>query len=264
MSEKRHKRGEVRSDGMVFWAYQSKTTRSGDERWVTPEKFKSSIEAEKLRVSKLTIPTKERKRGEVRDDGMIFWAYAKGCKNGERWMTLENFQKKMESSRAADARRSKKKERMAWLNERAKKARRENPQKVRDQERASRIRRIDKIRNTARIYHAKKRKSDPVYLMKMRMYCRVYNAFRDKGIRKKTKTAQMLGCSFEKFKKHIESQFKDGMSWDNKGEWEVDHIIPVSCATTPEGLAKLFHYKNCRPAWASHNRSKGANLELTH
>lgn len=264
MSEKKHKRGDIRSDGMVFWAYQSKTLRGLAERWVTAEKFKAGVKIENNRVAKIILPPKERDRGEIREDGMIFWAYAKGCKNGENWITDAKFQKKLESSRAADARRNKNPERKKSQNKRSRKARKENPNKVRESERASRLRRIVKVRETARVYHAKKRKDDPIYVMKMRMYCRVNGAFKAQGISKKSKTSEMLGCSFKKFAQHIESQFEEGMTWENKGAWEIDHIIPVSCATTEEGLSKLFHYKNCRPAWSSHNRSKGNRLELTH
>lgn len=266
MSKTVYSRGYIRSDGMVFWAYQSKKSRGGAERWVTAEKFASSIKAEKERISKISLPRKELVRGETRDDGKVFWAYAKGCKNGESWVTQDKFDQRMESNRMRDKKRCKLEHRKKCCRERAKKKRAENPEKQRSKDRKYRSRpevrkRTNKI---ARRYQRKKRKEDPVFLMACRMRCRLHQALKSKGIKKNTKSEKMLGCSFGKFKKHIESLFTDGMSWDNKDEWHIDHIVPVSCATTVEGLEKLFHYKNCRPMWASDNMSKGDRLELTN
>jgi len=259
-----YNRGYVRDDGMVFWAYQSKTSRGGSERWVTSEKFKSSIKAEKARVAKITLPKKVIKRGSVRGDGKVFWAYAKGCKDGEHWITKEKFDQRMESNRGRDRKRCKLEHRKKDCRKRAKKKRAENPEKKRAEDREYRNRsEVRKMTNkTARRYTRKKRKNDPVFLMKCRMYCRVNGVFKSKGFKKNTKTEKMLGCSFVKFKKHIECLFADGMSWENKNEWHIDHIIPLYCATTIEGLEKLFHYKNCRPSWAPDNMSKGNRLEL--
>ncbi len=55
----------------------------------------------------------------------------------------------------------------------------------------------------------------------------------------------------------IESLFIDNMSWDNYGEWHLDHKIPVSWAKNEEELYKLNHYSNFQPMWAFDNQSKG-------
>ncbi len=61
-----------------------------------------------------------------------------------------------------------------------------------------------------------------------------------------------VGCTKEEFKAHIESQFVEGMSWDNwtKDGWHIDHIIPLSRGGTN-------HYTNLQPLWAIDNLSKG-------
>lgn len=87
-------------------------------------------------------------------------------------------------------------------------------------------------------------------------------ALREKGFIKESKTAKTLGCSWKQFTKHIESQFADGMSWDNRSEWHLDHVVPLSCATTIEGLEKLSHYTNIRPLWAAENLRKSDKLVL--
>jgi hypothetical protein len=62
---------------------------------------------------------------------------------------------------------------------------------------------------------------------------------------------------------HLEHQFKDGMTWDNHGEWHIDHIKP--CVqfdlTDPEQQKECFHYTNMQPLWAFENQSKGASYE---
>jgi len=47
------------------------------------------------------------------------------------------------------------------------------------------------------------------------------------------------------------------MSWENYGEWELDHKVPISLATTVEEIYSLNHYTNFQPLWASDNKSKG-------
>ena len=63
-------------------------------------------------------------------------------------------------------------------------------------------------------------------------------------------------------KKHIESQFKDGMSWENHKHdgWHIDHIIPLSSAKNEENVYKLCHYTNLQPLWATENYKKGKKI----
>jgi hypothetical protein len=42
--------------------------------------------------------------------------------------------------------------------------------------------------------------------------------------------------------------------------WHIDHITPLSLATTEEELYKLNHYINLQPLWASENQSKGSKI----
>lgn len=83
-----------------------------------------------------------------------------------------------------------------------------------------------------------------------------------KGLDKSDSTAKLLGCSMEDFKKHIESQFTDGMSFDNYGEWHLDHIMPC-CSfdmRNADQQRKCFHFTNIQPLWAKENLSKGGRV----
>ena len=46
------------------------------------------------------------------------------------------------------------------------------------------------------------------------------------------------------------------MTWENRSEWEIDHIIPLASATTEEDVIRLNHYTNLRPLWTIDNQSK--------
>lgn len=72
-----------------------------------------------------------------------------------------------------------------------------------------------------------------------------------------------LGCSAPELVAHIESQFAPGMSWDNRGEWHVDHIRPLASfdLTDPAQRLEACHYTNLQPLWAADNIAKGARLD---
>lgn len=71
------------------------------------------------------------------------------------------------------------------------------------------------------------------------------------------KTMDILGVSILEFRIYIENKFVDTMSWDNYGEWHLDHIIPISYAKTIDEIYKLSYYTNFQPLWGIDNSSKG-------
>lgn len=79
-----------------------------------------------------------------------------------------------------------------------------------------------------------------------------------KGNYKTGSTLELLGCSIVDLKQHLEQKFYSGMTWDNYGQWHIDHIIPL-CKfdlTNAENLAKACHYTNLQPLWAKDNMIK--------
>ncbi len=106
-----------------------------------------------------------------------------------------------------------------------------------------------------------RRNSDPIFNLTNRMRCRIYKYLKIMNISKKNKTFEVVGCTPELLKKHLESQFTDGMSWDLFGEHiHVDHIIPLSTAKTEEELYELCHYTNLQPLWAIENIRKSNQI----
>src|SRR3989338_5917954 len=79
---------------------------------------------------------------------------------------------------------------------------------------------------------------------------------------KSEKTKQLLGCTIDELKIYLEKQFTEGMTWDNYGEWHVDHILPVSKFDITNEIEQhvCFHYQNLQPLWAKENISKGCKM----
>ena len=105
-------------------------------------------------------------------------------------------------------------------------------------------------------YQRNRRKKDMCYRIERNLRIRVYGALR--GINRSAPTMELIGCDIEQFKKHIESQFEEGMTWDNYGEWEVDHIRPCVSfdLTDVQQRKECFNYRNTQPLWRVDNREK--------
>jgi hypothetical protein len=112
---------------------------------------------------------------------------------------------------------------------------------------------------TERTAHDRERlKTDPLFRLSKYLRTRTWEALRVKSWRKTTLFSKYIGCTLEELKLHLEKQFQPEMTWDNYGKWHIDHIIPLSSATTVEELYKLCHYSNLQPLWAEDNLRKHA------
>ncbi len=79
------------------------------------------------------------------------------------------------------------------------------------------------------------------------------------GAIKTSPTFKMLGFTPTELKIHIEKQFVEGMSWMNRNEWHLDHIIPIKLAKTIEDVVALNQLSNLRPLWKKQNLEKQGN-----
>lgn len=118
----------------------------------------------------------------------------------------------------------------------------------------------DKMLQWSKEYHNTKMLNDPVYKAAIRVRTLINNKLYAKGYTKKSRTYEILGCSFAEFAAHIESQFQDGMNWDNHGAWHLDHKTPIAAAKTEEDVIRLNHHTNFQPLWAIDNLKKGAKI----
>ena len=84
----------------------------------------------------------------------------------------------------------------------------------------------------------------------------LYSTLKRLGTDKQGHTIDMLGYSALELKEHIEKQFKDGMSWDNHGEWHIDHVRPVTNFSIDEDVSIVCALENLQPLWEFDNLSK--------
>ena len=109
------------------------------------------------------------------------------------------------------------------------------------------------------LYHTK-HKFDIQFKIKQSARSRIYDVL--KGKSKSLSTMDLIGCTIEELKAHIEAQFVQGMNWDNYGAWHMDHIIP--CVkfdlSKIDEQKKCFNYTNLQPLWAVDNLRKGIKI----
>ena len=118
----------------------------------------------------------------------------------------------------------------------------------------------EKIRERTRRWENERYHSDPLFKFKTICRSRTRQAFKRKSWKKNGITEKLLGCDYKTAMNHIESQFEPWMNWNNHGEWEIDHIIPLASANTKEEMNPLFNYKNLQPLLAEDNRKKGDRI----
>jgi hypothetical protein len=113
-------------------------------------------------------------------------------------------------------------------------------------------------------YHYNKMNTDPKYKLGQRTRTAVYTCLKEANVAKYRSTFELLGYTLEELMIHLEKQFTEGMTWDNYGEWHVDHKIPMNSfnfETTDDREFKLcWCLDNLQPLWGSDNLSKGTKF----
>ena len=104
--------------------------------------------------------------------------------------------------------------------------------------------------------------NDVNYRCLLRMRCMLRRLMNSTNTRKNNNTVIEVGYGPSELKAHLESLFTTGMSWDNYGEWHIDHIIPLSKLissgfTDPKLVNGLW---NLQPLWAEDNLSKSDKI----
>lgn len=149
-------------------------------------------------------------------------AYSHGCRCEACLQILST------SYKIYDSKRRKTVARKSWLNNYSKQKRTENPN----------IKLRGNLRTLLRVYLTRQ------------------------NVKKTNSVLRLLSCSIEFFKKHIESQFVTGMTWENygRGGWHIDHIIPCSYfdLKNEEEQWQCFHFRNLRPLWERENIIKSS------
>ena len=115
-------------------------------------------------------------------------------------------------------------------------------------------------KNAKKIY--KQRRGRPYERLASVIRARIYDVL--KHGYKSDRTENLIGISIKELKTYLESQFKEGMTWENYGfyGWHIDHIKPLSSfdLNNPEEQKKAFHFTNLQPLWAKDNLKKHAKI----
>jgi hypothetical protein len=135
---------------------------------------------------------------------------------------------------------------------------------------------LDKMKERQKLY--KENNSDKLKLSQQKSKQKNKEKFKEKNIHiitwrtllnnslkrfntnKESKTIELLGYSAQDLKEHLESKFLEGMSWNNRSEWHIDHITPVSSFDKSEKMSVVNSLNNLQPLWAKDNLSKGSKI----
>ncbi len=117
-------------------------------------------------------------------------------------------------------------------------------------------------KDTYQRWKKNKRQSDPLFALQECISSSIKSSLNRKGFSKNKRSKEILGCDITEFKSYLESKFEKWMTWDNRGlyngklnyGWDIDHIIPISSATTLEEVLILNHYSNLQPLCSKINR----------
>jgi hypothetical protein len=100
----------------------------------------------------------------------------------------------------------------------------------------------------------------PEQVLKRKLRAAVKNALqrtlRHLHLGKTSHTYTLMGYTGKELREHLEKLFLGGMSWDNYGKWEIDHILPIASFPTNADIGEINALSNLRPLWKVENRKK--------
>lgn len=135
-----------------------------------------------------------------------------------------------------------------------------NKEKKYEYDKEYRLKNKIKINEYTRNYRKKRRLVDPTFRIIESMRSRLKNFFKSNNIQNYNKTFNIVGCTPQELKEYLEKKFTDEMSWDNYGQWHIDHKIPLSSSISDDNVYKLCHYTNLQPLWSEDNIKKSNKI----
>jgi len=107
---------------------------------------------------------------------------------------------------------------------------------------------------------ARRYATDALYRVERVLRSRMQRVLR--GAKKCAGVDELLGCTRDFFMVVIATKLQPGMSWENYGDWHIDHIRPCASfdLTKEDQQRECFHFSNLQPLWAFENLSKGCRV----
>jgi hypothetical protein len=106
-------------------------------------------------------------------------------------------------------------------------------------------------------YERTRKANDPIYKLIGNFRTAIYTVLKENNMTKFGHYFEILGYTPDDLVKHLDSQLNDGMTWQNYGEWHVDHKLPITSFTftdmnDPE-FKKCWSLENLQPMWGTEN-----------
>ena len=127
-----------------------------------------------------------------------------------------------------------------------------------------RLENVDKWRKTKRDYQQHLRDTNPTYKLISYFRTAIYQVLKESNVEKNKHYFDVLKYTPEQLINHLEVQFTEGMTWDNYGEWHVDHIRPISSFNISEmgdsNFMECWCLDNLQPMWGEENIRKSNKI----
>ena len=199
--------------------------------------------SEKLKIHKTIV------LNTLRDNGIVIGP--SGRRNiGGREVSMKKYESKPETKkRKSENHKNWSEKNKEYLTEYHKKWRTEN---------------VDKWRKTKRDYERNRKARDPLYKLINNFRTAIYQVLKENNINKNGHYFEILKYTPEDLISHLETKFTNGMTWDNYGEWHVDHVKPISSYIILEigddEFMNCWSLSNLQPLWGKENISKSNKL----
>jgi len=229
---------ESKNDNRKFCSSSCSAKYNNEIRYTKIELLETDIKKCRLCEEEKNVKEFNKRKGSI--DG-----YRNDCKKCQMGKSMNDPKRKENKKRYYQNNKEKIKEKVKMYQQ-------NNKQKEKDRKSEYQKNNREKINdNRKNRYYA-----DSVYKLERNIRGAISKALKRNGYSKKSRTFEILGCSFEEFKLYIENQFQKGMSWENHGEWHLDHKIPISWANSENEIYELSKFSNFQPLWADENIKK--------
>jgi len=122
----------------------------------------------------------------------------------------------------------------------------------------------EKIKKTKRDYERNRKANDPAYKLISNFRTAIYQVLKENNVEKNKHYFDILQYTPEELILHLEKQFTDSMTWENYGEWHVDHKTPISSfnfeSIDDDSFMECWSLENLQPMWGKENIVKGSKI----
>jgi hypothetical protein len=140
----------------------------------------------------------------------------------------------------------------------------DNRDRLNDYHQKWREKNIDKHREYKRKYERTRKANDPIYKLISNFRTAIYQVLKENNVDKNGHYFEVLKYTPEELINHLEKQFTDGMTWDNYGQWHVDHVMPISVhdiqVIGDDEFMRCWSLSNLQPMWGDENIRKSNKI----